>query len=187
MKRISLALVLSAALLAQGKPLAAQDQHQAAPAQGMAQFDWMDGAWRGEATIDMPSGRIKLIQTERSGRLLGGAIRLVEGRGYGPEGDLQFNAAGVIFARADGTLAMHSWAQGREGIFPITPIEGGFAWEMPAGPMTIRYEARLVDGKWVERGYRAMPGRPQIEFYRMELGRVGTADGWPAAGAIPAK
>jgi len=182
---LAIALALAPAILT--APLGAQSAPHAPATPSLAQFAWMDGAWRGEATIDMPTGRITLTQTERSGTMLGGAVRMVEGRGYGPKGDLQFNAFGIIFSRPDGTYAMHSWAQGRERIFPVTLIEGGFAWEMPAGPMTIRYEARLLNGKWTERGYRSMSGKPRVEFYRMELTRVGSADGWPANGAITAK
>lgn len=187
MKHLSLAIVLALAPTLMAAPLGAQGAPHAPATPSLAPFAWMDGAWRGEATIDMPGGRIKLTQTERSGTMLGGAVRVIEGRGYGPKGDLQFNAMGVIYARPDGSFAMHSWAQGREGIFPIKLVEGGFDWEMPAGPMTIRYEARLVGGKWTERGFRIVPGKAPTEFYRMELSRVGVAKGWPAAGAIPAR
>lgn len=177
--------LLAALALGLALPASLAAQHGPPPPTlpSLAPFDWLDGTWRGVATIDTPGGTITLTQTERSGSMLGGAVRLVEGRGHGADGDLQFNAMGVIFARPDGTFAMHSWAQGRNGIYPVTPVEGGFDWEIPAGPMTIRYEARLTDGKWVETGYRVTPDGTRTRFYRMELSRTGATD-WPAGGAV---
>lgn len=163
--------------------LSAQQAPPPPPLPSLAPFDWLDGTWRGEASIDTPGGTIKLTQTERSGQMLGGAVRLVEGRGYGAKGDLQFNALGAIYGKPDGKFEMHSWAQGRSGIFPVIPVDGGFDWEMPAGPMKIRYEARLVAGKWIETGYRVLADGTRIKFYRMELTRLGDSD-WPTGGAV---
>lgn len=171
-----LALVLPVSLSAQQAP-------PPATLPSLAPFDWLDGTWRGEASIETPGGTIKLTQTERSGRMLDGAVRLVEGRGYGAKGDLQFNALGAIYAKPDGTFEIHSWAQGRSGVFPVTPVDSGFDWEVPAGPIKIRYEARKVAGKWVETGYRVMANGNRIQFYRMELTRLRDSD-WPAGGAV---
>jgi hypothetical protein len=42
----------------------------------------MNGAWRGEATTLLPGGERRTItQTERIGPLLGGAMKVIEGRG----------------------------------------------------------------------------------------------------------
>jgi hypothetical protein len=57
-------------------------------------------------------------------------------------------------------------------------------WEIPAGPMTIRYTAVIKDGSWKEVGDRIIPGHAPVRFFEMELKRVGDTD-WPAAGAIP--
>ena len=32
-------------------------------------------------------------------------------------------------------------------------------WEIPAGPMKIRYTATVKDGKWLEVGDRIQPGK----------------------------
>jgi hypothetical protein len=81
---------------------------------------------------------------------------------------------------------MRSYAQGYQGDFVITPTADGYTWEIPAGPMTIRYTAVIKDGKWREVGDRIMPGRPPVRFFEMNLVRVGDSD-WPGAGAISPK
>lgn len=177
-------LGLAAALLA-GAPLGAQHAPPPPTTPSLAPFDWLNGAWRGTATIETPQGKITLTQTERFGPMLNGAVRLIEGRGHGPKGNVQFNAVAVLYGRPDGTYAMHSWAQGREGIYPIKLQSEGFDWEIPAGSMAIRYEVRCKDGKWVETGYRIASGKPPVQFYSMELTRVGNSD-WNA-GAVRAK
>jgi len=79
---------------------------------------------------------------------------------------------------------MRSWTLDQAGSFEIVPDGEGFAWSIPAGPATIRYEARLEDGKWVEVGRRLVEGQPPMEIFRMELTRVDDGTGWPADGAL---
>ncbi len=83
-------------------------------------------------------------------------------------------------------VAMRSYAQGRTGDFVLTPTSDGFTWEIPAGPMTIRYTAVVKDGKWREVGDRIMPGQPPVRFFERNLVRVGNTD-WPGMGAISPK
>ncbi len=78
---------------------------------------------------------------------------------------------------------MRSWTQGRTGEFPVTRTATGFTWEMPAGPMTIRYTATLDGDSWHEVGHRIVPGREPQLFLEMTLRRIGDSD-WPAAGAV---
>jgi hypothetical protein len=181
---VTLAAVDTAA--AQGRPdpavlLAAQRQ-------AMAPLAFMDGAWRGTAWSIDPSGqKHTLVQTERVGPFLDGAVKVVEGRGYDSDGILAFNAfATISFNPATKTFTMHSYAQGSVGDFSLTPTADGFVWEIPAGPMTIRYTAVIKDGKWNEVGDRLMPGKDPVRFYEGNLVRVGDSD-WPAAGAIGPK
>jgi hypothetical protein len=171
-------LTLSALLL-----VASPTHAQQAPAEAADPFDWMDGLWRGEADFLSQAGRVRMIQTERSGEMLGGTIRIVEGKGYTLEGAPEFNAFGIIAAKPGGGYEMRSWAQGQSGTFDLILTGNRVAWEIPAGPAKIRYEAWLEDGKWVEVGHRLVPGQPPVEILRMELTRIGDTD-WPAAGVL---
>lgn len=182
-------LMLGAALIAVAVPSSAQAPDaraaMAAQAEALKSFDWMNGEWRGAAIYRAPQGEHRLIQTERVGPFLGGTVRLVEGCGYLPDGSTGFNAMGVIhYDPATKAFSLSSFAEGRKGVFPITPVDGGFDWQIQAGPATIRYQARHKDGKWVETGERLMPGQPPVRFYEMTLERIGDS-GWPAGTAVP--
>jgi hypothetical protein len=73
---------------------------------------------------------------------------------------------------------------GQVGDFVLTPTADGYTWEIPAGPMTIRYTAVIKGGSWNEVGDRIAKGQEPVRFFEMNLTRVGDTD-WPAGGAIP--
>jgi len=146
----------------------------------------MDGVWRGEAWTILRSGEKHAItQTERIGPFLDGSIKVVEGRGYDADGKVSFNAFGVIsYDPATKAYTLHSYAQGRAGDFPLVPNADGYVWEIPAGPMKIRYTAVIKPDTWREIGEYISPGKDPVQFFEMNLKKVGETV-WPAAGAIP--
>jgi hypothetical protein len=75
---------------------------------------------------------------------------------------------------------------GSVGDFALTPMTEGFTWEIPAGPMTLRYTATIKGGTWLEVGDRIQAGKEPVRFFEMTLKRVGDT-AWPAAGAVPPK
>ena len=156
--------------------------------EALAAFSRMDGVWRGPAWTVMSNGeKHHITQTERIGPLLDGTIKLIEGRGYDPDGRTTFNAFGVItFDPAKRTYTLRSHAQGRYGEFAIKPTADGYAWEIPAGPMTIRYTATIKDGVLREVGDRIVEGKEPARFFEMALTRVSDS-AWPGAGTISAK
>jgi hypothetical protein len=158
----------------------------AAQREAMGALSFMDGAWRGMAWMLLPSGEKHLVvQTERIGPFLGGSIKVIEGRGYEPDGTVSFNALGIVsFNPADQTYSLRSYAQGMVGDFPLTPTEGGYVWEIHAGPTTIRYEATVTDSTWQEVGDRVLPEQGPIRFFEMDLKRIGDTH-WPSADPVP--
>jgi len=160
----------------------------AAQRKAMAPLAYMDGVWRGTAWTILASGEKHTItQTERIGPFLDGSIKVIEGRGYETDGTVSFNSFGIVSSDpVKQTYSMHSYAMGRSGDFVFTPTADGFVWEIPAGPMTMRYTAVVKNGEWREVGDRIMPGKEPVRFFEMNLKRVGDSE-WPAAGAIGAK
>jgi len=154
----------------------------------MGPLAFMDGLWRGPAWTILPSGeKHTLTQTERVGPFLDGSVKVIEGRGYEPDGRLSFNAfATISFSSSTRSYTMHSYAQGNVGDFVLTPRADGFVWEIPAGQMTIRYTAVIKDGTWREVGDRIVPGKDPVRFFEANLKRVGDTN-WPAAGAVGPK
>jgi hypothetical protein len=151
----------------------------------MTPLAFMDGEWRGSAWTIVPSGeKHTFTQTERIGPFLDGSVKVIEGRGYEADGRVSFNALAIISYNPDKqAFSMRSFAQGRAGDFALTPSADGFVWEIPAGPMTIRYTAIIKEGMWHEVGDRMMPGKEPVRFFEMNLRRVGDTN-WPAAGAV---
>ena len=189
MKILVLVPILVAAALAatqQGRPDPAT--MIAAQKEAMKKLSAFDGVWRGEAWTLLPNGsKETLTQTERVGPFLDGAIRVVEGRGYDKEGKVVFNAfATIAYNPNSKAFGLHSYAMGNEGQFVLTPTADGYVWEIPAGPMTIRYTTTLAAGTWTEVGDRIMPGQEPVRIFEMKLKRIGSTD-WPSAGAIPMK
>ena len=151
----------------------------------MAPLAFLNGVWRGPAWIVLPSGeKITFTQTERIGPFLDGSVEVMDGRGYGPDGKLIFNAFAVLsYDSAQHSYSMRSYAQGRVGDFNFTPSAHGYTWEIPAGPMTIRYTADVKGGVLHEVGVRILPGKEPIQFFEMKVRHVGDTD-WPNAGAM---
>lgn len=160
----------------------------AAQREALRRLSIMDGVWRGPAWTVLPSGeKHNITQTERIGPFLDGSVKVIEGRGYGPDGQVTFNAFGTIsYNPATRAYTLHSYAQGNVGDFVLTPTPDGYVWEIPAGPMTIRYTAVIKDGAWKEVGDRIVPGKDPVRFFEMNLKRVSDTD-WPAAGAVSPK
>jgi hypothetical protein len=188
-------LAAFALLLTVGASLTAPGQGRTEPAtiiaaqrEAMAPLAFMDGVWRGPAWTILPSGQKHTVtQTERIGPFLDGAVKVIEGRGYDPDGKVTFNAFGTVsYNPATRAYTLHSYAQGYVGDFVLTPSADGYVWEIPAGQMTIRYTAVIKDGAWREVGDRIMPGKEPVRFFEMNLKRVGDTT-WPAAGAISPK
>jgi len=154
----------------------------------MAPLAFMDGVWRGPAWTMLPSGeKHNIIQTERIGPFLDGSVKVIEGRGYNPDGSVGFNAFGTIsFNPSTRVYTLHSYALGNVGDFTLNRTEDGYVWEIPAGPMTIRYTAVIKDGNWHEVGDRIMPGKDPVRIFDMTLKRIGDTN-WPAAGAVSPK
>ncbi len=175
-----------ATVLGQGRP----DPEVLLKAQreAMKPLQFMDGAWRGPAWALSPSGeKMTLTQTERVGPFLDGSVRVVEGKGYAADGKVVFNAFATISFNSDShAYSMRSYAQGNAGDFKFTPTADGFIWEIPAGPMTIRYTAVIKDGTWHEFGERVVPGKDPVRIFEMTLKRIGDSN-WPAAGAVSPK
>jgi hypothetical protein len=189
MKRSTLATLLLALSLS----TAAQVQRNPAPLiaaqkEAIAPLSTMDGVWRGPAWTILPSGEKHVItQTERIGSFLDGSVKVIEGRGYNDDGKVGFNALGIISFDPDTkAFTMRSYALGHSGDFPIKPTAEGYTWEIAAGPGKIIYTATIGGGKLREVGYRHMPGKDPVQFFEMNLVRVGDTD-WPLGTPVPAR
>lgn len=187
-------LLITLALLAAAQAIANPEKRRYDPkaqvamqAEKLKAFSFLDGQWRGDAWVMTPDGKKQtLVQTERVGSFLNGSIRIIEGKGY-VDGKPYFNAMGIIsYDSRKQAYNFRSYAMGHSGDYPIQLTDNGFSWEIPAGPMTMRYQAVVKDGIWHETGDRIMPGKEPVRFFEMTLKRIGDSD-WPSGGAVAPK
>jgi len=62
----------------------------------------MDGVWRGPAWIILDSGqKHQITQTERIGAFLDGSVKVMEGRGYEPDGRVKLQCFRNHFLQPD--------------------------------------------------------------------------------------
>jgi hypothetical protein len=160
----------------------------AAQRDAMVAFKNMDGVWRGPAWTILPSGeKHNITQTERIGPFLDGSVKVLEGRGYDADGKVTFNAFGTIsYNPATKGYTLHAHAMGNVGDFVIKPTADGYVWEIPAGPMTIRYTAVISGDNFKEVGDQIQSGKDPVRFFEMTLKRIGDTK-WPAEGAVSQK
>ncbi len=184
---------LVVALAGGAPPAAAQGRSDpaallAAQKDAMKAFAAMDGVWRGPAWSLRPNGEKHTItQTERIGPFLDGSVKVLEGRGYEPDGRVSFNAFGTIsYDPATKAYALHSYAMGYSGDFVFKPTPDGYTWNIPMGPTSIHYSAVIANGTLKEVGDRIESGKEPVRIFEMVLKRVGDTT-WPADGAIPPK
>jgi len=160
----------------------------AAQKEAMAKLQAMTGVWRGVATVTTPSGeKHRITQTERIGPFLDGSLKVIEGRGYEPDGRVTFAAFGIVsYNPQKRAYSMRSYAQGYSGDFAFQPTDDGYTWEIPAGPATIRYTATIKGDVLQEIGERMVAGSEPVRIFEMTLKRIGKTD-WPAGGAVAPK
>jgi hypothetical protein len=194
--RLCLAAVLAALPLggatAQSQPAGAPQSRDPtamarAEVEAMAKLKALDGAWRGPAVTQTAQGERRVTQTERIGPMLGGTIKVIEGRGFVDGRNIGFNAFGVVsydpFKRA---YEFRSYAQGYAGTFPFEATPTGYVWSTPAAGGTVRYTATITAGHWNEVGDLIADGKPPVRIFEMNLTRIGNSD-WPEAGALAAE
>ncbi|AZI41476.1 DUF1579 domain-containing protein [Deinococcus psychrotolerans] len=179
------ALSLSAVAFAQQM---SPDQLKADQQKMMAQFSWMNGEWRGPATIFLPDGKTHVItQTEKIGPTQDGILKVMHGRGYEANGTASFDAFAVLaYDSYEKTFSITSFSGGNAGKFMFKPTADGYIWEIPEGPITLRYTAVFKDGTWTETGENITKDQPPVRNFQMVLKRIGDTD-WPNANLVPMK
>ncbi|MBI2260064.1 MAG: DUF1579 family protein [Caulobacterales bacterium] len=186
--RISMTALTACFLLAVPTVASAQAMQPAGTAeqrQAMQTLSWMDGEWVGEATVSMGPGQTSTHpHTERIGPMLGGSIRVIEGRSTNDDGTVAFNAFAVVsWDDATDSYVMRSYANGQAADFPLQATADGFSWTTPARGGEMRYVTVFKDGEWVETGDFVMPGREPMRVIELRLRRRGDT-GWPAADPV---
>jgi hypothetical protein len=157
-------------------------------AKAMAALSFLDGEWAGPAEANEPKGVLRMTQTERSGTLLDGTIRLVEGRSFDKAGKTLFNAFAVIsYDVRTSRYLITSHASGYSTTAELKLVPNGFEWDVPAGPNArLHFSAVVKDGLWTEVGDFIGPDGTPRRTFEMKVRRL-RATNWPAGSLVKYK
>lgn len=172
------AVVLLLAMLTLTPPLAAQ---HATRGTDLGVFTTLQGEWDGEAWMIIgagPEGRRTMRQQEWVSTAAGGTVIVVKGLGTEklPDGSwvTRHDAFATIYTGRDGRPAMRAFlANGQWMDMDLEVVPDGYTWRM-VNPQVglIRYDMRVVDGRWVEKGFASRDdGKTWSQFMGMNLVR----------------
>ena len=138
---VSIAALVGMAVIGAASPSPAQELRPAGTQEqrdAMQRLSWMDGEWTGTASVYAGPGRTSShSHTERIGPMVGGSIKVIEGRTTEADGQVSFNAFAVVsWDDETDRYTMRSYANGQAGDFPLEITADGFKWSTPsrAGP-----------------------------------------------------
>lgn len=162
------------------RPAGTQEQRDA-----MQRLSWMDGEWVGTASVYAGPGRTSSrSHTERIGPMVGGSVKVIEGRTTEADGTVSFNAFAIVsWDDETDRYTMRSYANGQAGDFPLEVTQDGFKWSTPSRGGTMNYVTTHANGEWTEVGDFVMDGRPPMRVIELKLRRRGNTD-WPAANPV---
>lgn len=140
-----------------------------------------DGVWIGPARMTARDGTVTTFeQMERIGPMLGGEIRVMEGKARGADGATLFNAFTVFSGTDDGRIEMRSHVWGDQSARIIEPKPEGYVWRTPTAAGMMVYDITVRDDVWHETGIIELADGRKVTFFEMTLTRQGDTD-WPAA------
>lgn len=149
----------------------------------MARIAHFDGVFVGPATTYPLDGKPPFAGNivQRIGPFLDGAVRLMEGRIYSPQGALRFN--GLIVFDYDIDARRHRaslFANGRKIVTEVVLNPRGYHFDIPVPNAKAfrRVNVTLTPTQFLEQVDYHSDGRPPRKEFVMTLERVGASD-WP--------
>jgi hypothetical protein len=156
--------------------------------EAMKTLGFLDGEWRGTVKTLRKTGWTSMVQTERVGAMLDGAVKLIEVRSYEADGRLAFDALRVISYNPEKKIyEMRSYQNGSVRDYELETAANGIAWSVGSNGKTgTRYETVVKNGVWTETATR-FPAKGESETYLSVTVKRMRAGTWPEAGALLAK
>lgn len=181
---LAIALFAQATTAAQATPptpAATPAQLEANQRAALAHLSRFDGIWRGASVANLPDGtKRELTATYRSGPMLGGAMRLNEGRSYRPDGQMGLNLIGITEHDPVTGVSRYRVSYGGklyDHKLTMTPTGYTFVVTAPNGA-TNSFTVSVEGDRWTEIAMRTDPGKTPVEQFRMSMTRVAKTD-WP--------
>jgi hypothetical protein len=142
--------------------------------EAMRKLSFLAGHWSGPANIVRgPGEALHLTQTEDVEYKLDGLVLLVEGKGTGADGKVQFGAlATITYDDASQTYRFRAYHDGHYLDTELSVPANGFSWSFMAGPAHIVNTMHLTSkGEWEEVTEAIVGGNPPHRSVDMLLQR----------------
>jgi hypothetical protein len=142
--------------------------------EAMRKLSFLAGHWSGPANIVRgPGEALHLTQTEDVEYKLDGLVLLVEGKGTGAVGKVQFGAlATITYDDASQTYRFRAYHDGHYLDTELSVPANGFSWSFMAGPAHIVNTMHLTSkGEWEEVTEAIVGGNPPHRSVDMLLQR----------------
>lgn len=144
---------------------------------GISAYDWMQGDWRGIATVQTPDGPYSYTQTMRARFRKSATLMVVEGVGHDADGTAVFQSFGVLtYEPVSELYEIESFAAAKRARYPIR-FDGLTAiWDVPDGGKAkgkVTFTMWQDDeGQWRETGVRHDRGKEPVTVFDMTLTRL---------------
>jgi hypothetical protein len=143
--------------------------------EAMRKLSFLAGHWSGPVNIVRgPGEALHLTQTEDVKYKLDGLVLLVEGKGTGADGKVQFSAlATIAFDDASDTYRFRAYHDGHYLDTELSVPPNGFSWSFTAGPAHIVNTMHLTGkGEWEEVTEATVGSNPAHRSVDMLLQRL---------------
>lgn len=164
-------VMVSLSLAAQQPPWNSVDVQREA----MRKLSFLAGHWSGPVNIVRgPGEALHLTQTEDVEYKLDGLVLLVEGKGTGADGKVQFSAmATIAYDDASHTYRFRAYHDGHYLDTELSVPANGFSWSFTAGPAHIVNTMHLTGkGEWEEITEATVGSNPPHRSVDMLLQRL---------------
>lgn len=148
-------------------------------------LSFMFGEWVGPSSSYTKAKVFEGTQTERVGPMQDGDIVVIEGRGYGADGDIEFYTFSAVSPTAkDGGWEIHLYRDGQAGTYPFEITETGYVWSLPASSGGRVVFTGIFEGNtWRQLGVNTPVEGPARQTVEMILTRTADTD-WPAGNPV---
>lgn len=146
---------------------------------------FMFGEWVGPSSSYTQAKVFEGTQTERVGPMQDGDIVVIEGRGYGENGAIEFYTFSAVSPTAsDGGWEIRLYRDGLAGTYPFEITESGYIWSLPSSSGGRVVFTGLFEGNtWRQIGVNTPAEGPARQTVEMILTRTADTD-WPAGNPV---
>jgi len=145
----------------------------------MARLDDLEGLWEGTGWLLEGETKVSLAVALQSGKMLDGAMQLIEVRTRDGNGKIHLHGVNlIVYNTARHSYAIQAHAGGLFGDFTFKVTHDGYVWQLGDDNQGLRYTGVIHGGVWTETTERLGPGGAISQIGKFTLKRAKGLE-WP--------